>query len=82
MKAFHNLVSYHQHRKAVEQKGDEDVQVAVTTGGTQLPSGIVPTQTAFRLLAGFGIPATPTILVQTADDATAAANEMGFPVAL
>jgi len=82
MKAFHNLVSYHQHRKAVEQKGDEDVQVAVTIGGTQLPSGIVPTQTAFRLLAAFGLPATPTVLVQTADDAVAAANEVGFPVAL
>jgi acetyltransferase len=82
MKALHNLVSYQQHRKAIEQKDDDDVQVEVTTGGTQLPSGIVPTQTALGLLERFGIPAAPTVLVHTADDATAAANEMGFPVAL
>lgn len=82
MKAFHNLVSYQERIGTVQGASDGEVHEPESSRGIELRTGIVPTQTALRLIEGFGIQAPPTILVQTADDATAAANEMGFPVAL
>jgi acetyltransferase len=82
MKALHNLVIYQERLRSVQQGGDGADLEPVSSIGMELPTGIVPTQTALHLLDGYGIPATPTVLVQTADDAVTAANKMGFPVAL
>ena len=48
----------------------------------KLASGILPTETAFELFEEFGIPGAPTVLTRSADEAAAAAERMGFPVAL
>jgi acetyltransferase len=82
MKALHNLVIYQERLRTVPRLGDGAVDQPKTSASIELPTGIVPTLTAFQLLEGFGIPATPTVLVKTADDAVAASNTMGFPVAL
>jgi acetyltransferase len=48
----------------------------------KLPSGILPAEAAFRLFEEFGIPVAPTVLTRSADEAAAASERMGFPVAL
>ena len=48
----------------------------------KLPSGILPTEAAFQLFEEFGIPGAQTVLTRSADEAAAAADRMGFPVAL
>jgi acetyltransferase len=48
----------------------------------KLPSGIMPAEAAFGLFEEFGIPVVPTVLTRSADEAAAAAERMGFPVAL
>jgi acetate---CoA ligase (ADP-forming) len=48
----------------------------------KLASGILPAEAAYRLLEEFGIAAVPTVMTQSADEAAAAANRMGFPVVL
>jgi acetyltransferase len=51
-------------------------------GFGKLPSGILPAPEAFALFERFGIPAVPTCLARSAEEAAAAAERMGFPVAL
>ncbi|HJU63964.1 MAG TPA: acetate--CoA ligase family protein, partial [Candidatus Binatia bacterium] len=48
----------------------------------KLPAGILPTDVAFRLLESFGIPVVPTQLARSPEEAAAAAEHIGFPVAL
>lgn len=48
----------------------------------KLASSILPAEEAFALLERFGIPATPTLPARSADEAAAAAERIGFPVAL
>jgi succinyl-CoA synthetase beta subunit len=48
----------------------------------KLPSGILPTEAAFQLFEEFGVPVAPTVLTRSADEAAAASEHMGFPVAL
>jgi acyl-CoA synthetase (NDP forming) len=48
----------------------------------KLATGILPAKEAFALLERFGIPATPTLPARSADEAAAAAERIGFPVAL
>ena len=43
---------------------------------------MLPAQAAFQLLEEFGISTVPTALARSADEAAAAAERMGFPVAL
>jgi acetyltransferase len=47
-----------------------------------LSAGILPAETAFRLFEQFGIPGVPTVLTHSVEEAVAAAERMGFPVAL
>jgi acetate---CoA ligase (ADP-forming) len=47
-----------------------------------LRSGILPLEAAFRLFEEFGIPVAPTMLTRSPDEAAAAADRIGFPVAL
>ena len=44
--------------------------------------GILPAEAAFRLFEEFGIPVAPTVLTRSPDEAAAAAERIGFPVAL
>ena len=48
----------------------------------KLASGILPAQDAFGLFEQFAIPVTPTLLTHNVDEATSAAERMGFPVVL
>ena len=47
-----------------------------------LPSGILPTEAAFRLLESFAIPIVPTFLARNANEAVEIATRIGLPVAL
>jgi acyl-CoA synthetase (NDP forming) len=73
-----NLAEYveFQKKRQIAQKAEPLASLR------KLPSGILPAETAFRLFKEFGIPAVPTALTRSADEAAAAADRMGFPVAL
>lgn len=47
-----------------------------------LASGILPAEAAYRLFKEFGIPAVPTAVTRSGDEAASAAERMGFPVVL
>ncbi|MGH7796756.1 MAG: acetate--CoA ligase family protein [Candidatus Binatia bacterium] len=57
-------------------------QSAAPLARKKLASGILPAEDAFRLFEEFGIPVVPTVLTRSADEAAAAAERMGFAVAL
>jgi acetate---CoA ligase (ADP-forming) len=48
----------------------------------RLASGMLPAQAAFQLLEEFGISAVPMTLARSPEEAAAAAERIGFPVAL
>ncbi|HKY08991.1 MAG TPA: acetate--CoA ligase family protein, partial [Candidatus Binatia bacterium] len=48
----------------------------------KLPSGILPSEAAFRLFEEFGIQVAPSALTRNPNEAAAAAERLGFPVAL
>ena len=74
-----NLAEYYEFRKtqSAETRDSTPPDAAI-----DLPSGILPAQTAFGLFEKFGIPVAPSALVQNADEAATAAERIGFPVAL
>jgi acetyltransferase len=80
MSALRHLADYHQFRK-LRQKSDEKDAAAVLPH-PKLPSGILPAEAAFRLLESFRIPVVPTLLIRNAEEAAAASERVGFPVAL
>jgi acetate---CoA ligase (ADP-forming) len=80
MSALRHLADYHQFRK-LRQKSDEKDAAAVRLH-PKLPSGILPAEAAFRLLESFRIPVVPTLLIRNAEEAAAASERVGFPVAL
>lgn len=64
---------------------DRDLDVAATAAVTladSLPSGVVPEYRAKQLLAPLGIPFPPAQMVNSLEQAQAAAAELGFPVVL
>src|SRR5215510_5749602 len=71
MSALRNLGDYHQFRKSKEMPGQKDSAISTHP---KLPSGILPTEAAFRLLESFSIPAVPTQLTRSAEDAAAVAE--------
>jgi acyl-CoA synthetase (NDP forming) len=79
--ALRNLADYHEFRRAWQADGAPPSESTLPHSG-RLPSGILPTQAAFRLCDSYGIPVLPTVLTQTAGEAEAAALQLGFPVAL
>lgn len=79
MAALRNLAEYHEFRESV---ADNHTHRPLTAEYTDLASGLLPTDEAFRLLESFGIPIVPTTLARSADEAATAAGRMGFPVAL
>ena len=76
--AIGNLAEYYEF----QEKRQSNAAVTPLAPARKLASGILPAQTAFGLLEEFDIPAVPTVLIQSADEAAAAANRMGFPVVL
>ena len=74
-----NLAEYHEFKKTSKP---EPVELPRPPLPAKLPSGILPAQAAFRLLEQFGIPSFRPCSRQSADEAVAAAERMGFPVAL
>jgi acetate---CoA ligase (ADP-forming) len=80
MAAIRGLAEYYEFQTA--RKADHAADAGETSSYVKLPSGILPAESAFRLLAEFGIPIVPTVLTRSADEAAAAAERMGFPVGL
>jgi acetyltransferase len=75
-----NLAEYFEFQKN-RQSTSAEISAAPSRA-EKLPSGVLPAENAFRLFEKFGIPVVPTVLVHSADEAAAAAEHMGFPVAL
>jgi acetyltransferase len=69
---------YDSHGK---NQADRTIQSFAATA-KKFPSGIMSSEAAFSLFAEFGIPVVPTVLTRNADEAVAAAERLGFPVAL
>ncbi|HYJ17199.1 MAG TPA: acetate--CoA ligase family protein [Candidatus Limnocylindria bacterium] len=77
--ALRNLAEYHEFQKSRRTNAATSI-VAATHG--KLPAGILGAEAAFRLFEEFKIPVVPTVLTRGADEATAAADKMGYPVVL
>jgi acetate---CoA ligase (ADP-forming) len=80
MSALRHLAEYHRFRKSWRKIDEEDG--AAVPSHPKLPSGILPTEVAFRLLDSFRIPVVPTRLARSAEEAAATSEHIGFPVAL
>jgi acetyltransferase len=80
MSALGHLADYTEFRNVSNYKPERASQTARKL--PPLPSGILPTDSAFRLLESFGISVASTALASTADDAAVSAARIGFPVAL
>src|SRR5262249_14830250 len=78
--ALSHLADYHQFRKSWQPSGQK--KAASVSPHPRFPAGILPAETAFSLLDSFGIPVVPTALTRNAEEAAAAAERIGFPVAL
>ncbi|HVO94884.1 MAG TPA: acetate--CoA ligase family protein [Terriglobales bacterium] len=73
-----NLAEYHEF-----QNQRQTVSLSKKTPPTRkLAAGILGAEAAFRLFEEFAIPVAPTALARSADEAAAAAERLGFPVAL
>ncbi len=72
-----NLADYFEFQKT--RGGGE---VPFPKAHTKLPSGILSTEAAFALFNDFNIPVVPTVLARGAAEAAAAADRIGYPVAL
>jgi acetyltransferase len=80
MAAIRDLAEYSEFQTA--RQADHTADAGETSSHAKLRSGILPAESAFRLLAEFGIPIVPTVLTRSADEAAAAAERIGFPVVL
>ncbi len=78
--ALRNLSEYFAFRKAW-QNGETTIRAAPAPHA-KLPSGVLSAELAFTLLNSYGVPVTGAELTDSADAAAAAAQRMGFPVAL
>ena len=79
MAALRNLAEHHEFRKSSQARDNHD---SVISAHEPLPSGILPTEAAFRLLQSFDIPIVPTLLARNAEEAAEFATRVGFSVAL
>jgi acetyltransferase len=78
--ALRNLAEYHEFRAARQDAAAAHGEIAAAHA--RLPSGVLPAESAFRLLESAGIPVAPAVLTHSAEEAAAAAERMGFPVVL
>ena len=74
-----NLAEYYEFQRG--RKADRSNAAAPVFAKT-LASGILSAATSFRLFEEAGIPVASTLVTRNADEAAAAAERMGFPVAL
>jgi acetyltransferase len=79
MAAVRHLADYHEFRASSHEMDDRP---GPTGQHPRLPSGLLPSEAAFRLLESFGIPIVPAVLARDVDGAAEAAARIGFPVAL
>ncbi len=75
-----NLAEYYEFQNS--RTGDKPSSGTPPALARKLASGTLPAEAAFRLFEEYGIPVVPTVFTRSADDAAAAAERMGFPVAL
>jgi acyl-CoA synthetase (NDP forming) len=80
MQALASLYEYRQYRERAAAAGPSRVSTVVARPG--LPGGVLPFLTARAILSDFGIPIVATELAQTREEAVAAAERLGYPVAL
>ncbi len=73
------LADYYEFQKLRQSGGGEIPRPAAHA---KLPSGILGAEAAFGLFKAFAIPVAPTVLTRSADEATSAADKMGYPVVL
>ena len=74
-----NLADYYDFQKA---RLDGGAEVPRPAAHAKLPSGVLGAEAAFTLFKDFNIPAAPTILTTSADEAATAADKIGYPVVL
>jgi acetyltransferase len=72
-----NLAEFYEFQQSRQSDAGE-----LPPTGRKLPSGMLPAQAAFPLLEEFGISAVPMALTHSPEEAAAAAEAIGFPVAL
>ncbi len=78
--ALRNLSEYFAFRKAWQ---DQDAtHHPAPAPHAKLPSGVLSAELAFKLLKSYGVPVAGAELTDSADAAAAAAERLGFPVAL
>jgi acetyltransferase len=75
-----NLAEYFEFQKTRQAIAPKQAQVFLQRA--KLPSGILAAEAAFRLFEEFAIPVAPTVLARSANEATIAAEKMGYPVVL
>ena len=74
-----NLAEYYEFQRC--RKSDRS-NAAAPVFAEKLAAGILPAGAAFRLFEEAGIPVASTVATRNADEAAAAAERIGFPVAL
>jgi acetate---CoA ligase (ADP-forming) len=75
-----NLVEYQEFQR--NRSAGTAKESAAPAPAKKLTPGILPAETSFRLFEEFGLAVVPTLLTQSGDEAAAASERMGFPVAL
>jgi acetyltransferase len=75
-----NLAAYFEFQKNRQTIAPKQSQALLQPA--KLSSGILGAEAAFHLFEEFAIPVAPTVLARTADEATSAAEKMGYPVVL
>ena len=73
-----NLAEFYDFQNGWQSDEAEDR----TVPGRKLASGMLPAQAAFELLGQFGVTTAAMVLAHSPDEAAAAAQRIGFPVAL
>jgi acyl-CoA synthetase (NDP forming) len=73
-----NLAGFYEFQQSRQSDADGDLPAP----GRKLASGMLPARAAFELLEEFGVLGVPMALTHSADEAAAAAERIGFPVAL
>jgi len=81
IEALKNLAQYHTFRKSAAEETSA-TETILTSRRIDYPAGFLPTTAAFQLAESVGIPVVPSALARSEDEAVAAAERLGFPVAL
>jgi acetyltransferase len=80
MTTIRNLAEYFKFLNGRETAADNEIRPIAPHA--KLPSGILDAEASFRLFEEFGIPVAPVRRARNSTEAVAAAERLGFPVAL